>query len=75
MKNIEVLKDLEDKGLLKQLILNGLISSKISTYMHMYYHVDAQLKRKINKKQAVCHTAAFFSVSPRAVYRAIASLR
>lgn len=75
MKNIEILKDLEDKGFLKQLVFEGLISPKIQTYMHMYYHVDAQLTKKVSKHIAVCNTAAFFEISPRNVYKAIASLK
>lgn len=74
MSNIEVLKDLHERQLLKPLVVGGLVPVKILTYMEYYYHVDAQVKTGTKPRQAVCMTAACFNVSPKTVSRAINSL-
>lgn len=75
MKNIEILKELEDRGLLKQLVVDGVIAPRVYTSMHIYYYVDAQQRAGVKKKMAVCHAAAVFSIAPRNIYRAISSLK
>lgn len=75
MSNIEVLKDLQDRELLKPLVMGGIVPSKVLTYMEMFYHVDAQVKTGTKRRIAICMTAAKLNISPTTVYNALKSLK
>lgn len=75
MSNIEVLKDLKDRELLKPLVTAGIIPYKVMTYLDMYYYVDAQIKNGSSKTEAVCCASVAFNICESNVWRALASLK
>lgn len=74
MSNLDVIKDLYDKKLLKQLVVAGLFPAKTLARLEMYYHVNSQMAAGVLKTHAVNNTSEKFSVTPDAVYKALKSL-
>ena len=74
MSNIEVIKELHDRQVLKPLVKAGLFPYKLMTYVEVYYFVDSRMKLGVHKNAAVIEAACEFNISERSVYRAIKSL-
>ena len=67
LTSIQILKDLEDRDLLRQLVKDGHVSPTVVARMQMYYQVDALVKCGDKRGHAVKMVAAMFSVTPRCV--------
>lgn len=74
MSNIETLKELKDRGLLKPLVMSGIISPAIVAKMEMYYAVDARVRTGSKKDKAVIAVACELKACRATVYNAIRSL-
>ena len=71
MSNIEVLKELKDRELLKPLVMAGIIAPTVLRNMEIYYSVDAKVQTGTSKTKAVKETASCFNVEVDCVWKAI----
>lgn len=74
MSNIEVLKELQERGALNALVKTGWVRANVRTAIEMYHHVNAQVLTGVHKTDACIATACSFGVSERTVWRALNSL-
>lgn len=75
ISNIEILKELKDRGVLKRLIASGIVPVKVALHIDIYWHVDAQRQSGIKRKRSVENTANAFGVCNATVYNALNSLK
>lgn len=74
MSNIEILKELQDRGLSTGLIKAGWLRSSAIKTIEMYHHVNSQVLTGAHKTDAVIATSCEFGVSERTVWRSLNSL-
>lgn len=75
ISNIEIIRELQQRELLRQLIVSGFIKPSIIRDLEIFYDVDRQVKSGQRKEMAVNLTAAKFGVCRKTVYSGIKSLR
>lgn len=75
MSNIEILKELKERGLLKPLVQAGVVPVKVVTQMDIYYMHDAQIQSGVKPDKAVRHLATSFGVCKKTIYNAINSMK
>jgi hypothetical protein len=74
ISNIEIIKELNDRELLRPLVMAGLIKPSIIRDLEVFYDVDRQVKTGQHKEMAVRLTAGKFGICRKTVYNAISSL-
>ena len=73
--NIEILKELKDRGLLRQMVVSGIVPIKVEVQAEMYYSVKAKIETGAKATKAVECTACDFNVSKRTVKRAVEAMK
>jgi hypothetical protein len=74
ISNIQVIKELEEKGQLRGLIKAGYFPYKILYHMDIFYYVDAQIKSGVSKTEAVDSAHNHFNKDHRTIYRILKSM-
>ena len=73
---LQTLLNLKNNGTLKHLVLNGLMSAKIFTYIEIYLWVDARSKTSSQSLNAIVLDAEIaFGLGRSAIWRAIRTIR
>lgn len=72
---LEVINKLHDNGIIKELYVRGLVSSKLLDYRNIVNYLNAQIKQGIDKTQAITNTADHNRCSEGKVYRAMRAMR
>lgn len=76
MTIIEILRELDTSGKLKQLLQGGVLSPTFAMYFEMCQEVDRRaLTTRSDRRQAVTEVADLFRTSENTVYRAIRTLQ
>lgn len=71
MRTIDILLDLENKGLLKKLYCSGVISSNMLLYKEIYLYVNAQQSLGVNQMKIISDTEDKFHLGQTTIYKAI----
>lgn len=73
---LQTLLTLKNNGTLKHLVLNGLMSAKIFTYIEIYLWVDARTKTSSQSLNTIITDAEVtFGLGRTAIWRAIRVIR
>ena len=71
MRTIDILLDLENKGLLKKLYLSGVVASNMLLYKEIYLYVNAQESLGFNKMKIISDAEDKFGMKQTTIYKAI----
>jgi hypothetical protein len=71
MKNIDILLDLEVKGVLKKMYRTGILPCKFETYKEIYLYVDAKKSVGIPIMTIISDVEEKFGVGQTTIYKAL----
>lgn len=71
----EILTDIEDKGELKTLVVNGFLSPCIIRNLTVWRYVDVRLKTGVNKERAVLEAQVDFKICRKTVFNILKTFK